>query len=395
MFCRQHGISVSVFYKIRSLAKARGAEVVVAPPAQRQAVNRTDPAVERAALVIRAELKAQGWDYGPLSVAATMRRRGLRAPSRATLARIFTRHGDVVPQPKKKPRSAFHRFVDPLPNGTWQLDGTTWQLDGDAGSRVIFQVEDDHSRMVMASHVALTENSDDAITVVQQAIFRYGVPVRFLTDNHTALNQHRRGRIAQLEGYLQGLGVRTISGLPYKPTTQGKNERLHQTLQRFLEAHRPVTTTEQLESLLAEFEDHYNSERAHQSLDMAADQTPAEAYHATPAAPPPEPARPTPPTPVSRPTGWADREVHPGGRLSINNYRIYVGRRWTGQTLHILSTVTSTGITIAVFDPDGTHIGTVDAPPQTGYTQFLSLAPSPMTRTRKRRTPETQTPTPR
>ena len=44
--------------------------------------------------------------------------------SRASIARILTRHGRVVPAPKKKPKSAYIRFQAEQPNETWQSDFT-------------------------------------------------------------------------------------------------------------------------------------------------------------------------------------------------------------------------------------------------------------------------------
>ena len=111
------------------------------------------------------------------------------------------------------------------------------------------QVEDDHSRFILASHVARAETAEAAISVVATAISRHGAPAKFLTDNGTAFNQSRRGNVSQLETFLRRQGVTPITGRPSKPTTQGKNERLHQTVQKFLDAHRPIRTTARLVEL--------------------------------------------------------------------------------------------------------------------------------------------------
>lgn len=67
---------------------------------------------------------------------------------------------------------------------------------------------------------------------LQKGITAHGVPQRLLTDNGAALNPSRRGAVGQLVTYVEALGVEAITGKPYKPTTQGKNERFHQTLNR-------------------------------------------------------------------------------------------------------------------------------------------------------------------
>ena len=386
-FCAEHHVSVAAFYKIRAQAARVGPEAVVVPASTAPArqAGRTPPDVEELALKVRADLARQGWDAGPISVASEMRKQGVTPPSRATLARIFTRRGVVTPQPDKKPRSAWHRFVYPDPNGCWQLDGTDYKLDNGL-SRCILQVEDDHSRQIMASLVARSENSDAAIAVVSEAIRRYGAPARFLTDNGTAFNQSRRGTQSRLERYLKKQGTEPITGRPSHPTTQGKNERLHQTLQKFLDAHRPIYTVERLTVLVNQFEDYYNNQRPHQGLGQP-DQTPAQAYQAKPKAlPAPEPitnkpvkprtpAAPTPTAPKWRrgpyhtfkgatPTGdpggrlEAARHVGSNGRISACGCFIYVGKHFAGQIVHIVFDDT----TIQVIDTNGVILGTTTRP---------------------------------
>ncbi|MCC6498234.1 MAG: transposase family protein, partial [Propionibacteriaceae bacterium] len=219
-FCREHGISRAEFYKVRARAKTEGKLAAVTPkqPVAKSVMGRTSQELETIALQVRAQLKKEGWDHGPLSVSAAMRRQGLTPPSRATLARIFTRHGVVTPEPAKRPRASYRRFRYPDPNGCWQLDGFEVRLDDEAGStRCVLQVEDDHSRFVLASHVARSETSEAAITVVATAIGRHGAPARFLTDNGTAFNQSRQGKTSQLEAYLRRQGVTPITGRPSKP----------------------------------------------------------------------------------------------------------------------------------------------------------------------------------
>lgn len=385
-FCRDHGVSRAEFYKLRARAKTEGplAVVTARQPVAKTARRRTSDEVEAIALAVRAQLAKQGWDHGPLSVQAAMRRQGSTPPSRATLARIFTRHGVVTPEPAKRPRAAYRRFRYPDPNGCWQLDGFEYRLDNEAGSRwCVLQVEDDHSRFILASHVAPTESGEAAITVVAKAVSRHGAPARFLTDNGKAFNQSRLGKTTQLEAYLMRQGVKPITGRPGKPTTQGKNERLHQTIQKFLDAHRPIRTPKRLAELVDQFDEFYNTQRVHQALEP--DQTPAQAYRALPKALPgpprpdlaPPATVPPPDTRHPRPWGmdrhqrgqrttsdtpgaprWADRRVSNSGRIHICHAKIYVGGRRAGQTLHVLFDAT----TIEVYDTDGALIGTVPHP---------------------------------
>src|SRR5699024_5247161 len=109
------------------------------------------------------------------------------------------------------------------------------------------------------------ENSADAQRVLERAIHEHGAPQELLSDNSSAFNQLRQGKIGSVEIFLASRGTMPISGLPGRPTTQGKNERSHQTLTRFLDANRPATL-EQLRARLVRFREHYNNRRPHQAL---------------------------------------------------------------------------------------------------------------------------------
>lgn len=267
-FCAEHGISRKTFYAIRARARTEGQAAALEPRSRRP---RTSPAkisdeVEQQAVGVRAALESSGLDHGPISVHDKMLAVGMTpVPSVASLARIFRELGVARVEPRKKPRSAWRRFVYPAPNACWQLDATEYVL---AGGRkcVIFQLEDDHSRLAVASHVATGETSEAAIVVFGKGVAARGIPQRLLTDNGSALNQARRGIISQLTAHATELGVEAITGKPYKPTTQGKNERFHQTLFRYLDKQPLAATIDELQEQVDRFDHLYNTARPHQGL---------------------------------------------------------------------------------------------------------------------------------
>ena len=257
-------------------------------------VQAISPAVEDLAVAIRKELADQGWDHGPVTVRHRLQALGVAAPAVSTLARVFMRRGMVVPQPRKRPRSSYRRFTFAAVHECWQLDAFESRL-ADGTVRTVYQVLDDCSRFLLASHVSEGETSVGAIAVADKAIAAAGqAPCLFLTDNGTAFNASRRGRTSKLVVHLQALGTRPITGRPGHPQTQGKNERVHQTTQRWLRAQPVPETAEQLQRLLDDFDQQYNQHRAHQSLGL---RTPAQARAAGPVAIPPVP----PQAPASRP----------------------------------------------------------------------------------------------
>jgi transposase InsO family protein len=372
-FCQAAGVSRSRFYEIRSRVRLEGPLAAMSPRPRRYVdphPQATPAAIEDLAVAIRKDLADQGLDHGPVTVRWQLQQLGVSAPAASTLARIFTRHGMVVPQPQKRPRSSYRRFEFAMVHECWQLDAFEWPLTTACGRPgplcLIYQVLDDRSRFELATHVGppgVGENSTDAIAVIDKALTLAGQPpCLLLTDNGVAFNQTRIGRTSKLVTHLELLGCRPITGRPGHPQTQGKDERIHQTLQRWLRAH-PAETPAQLQVVVDAFDEHYNHHRPHQSLGM---RTPAQAMATGPIAIPPQPTTP----PATRPGSAATVRhytVAKNGNLKIRRdnvqLAIQMGLPAGGSTV----TVVSTAATINVFDHTGHHLRTVTLVPGQRY----------------------------
>lgn len=361
-FCAEHSISRKTFYVIRKRALVEGQAAALEPRSRRPKSSPTTIAddVKRQAVAVRAALEASGLDHGPISVHDKMLTLKMTpVPSIAALARIFRETGVARNEPRKKPRAAYRRFVYPAPNACWQLDATEYVL---AGGRkcVIFQLIDDHSRYAVASHAAIGETSRDAIRVVRKAIKRHGVPQRLLSDNGAALNPSRRGIVGQLVEYVTRLGVEPITGKPYKPTTQGKNERFHQTLFRYLDKQPIARNLRELQAQVDAFDHVYNIERGHQALPGRI--TPLQAWEATPRATPPRPRpvkrkpnEPLPPAPSPNGRvrdGIRVATVHPNGSIKARGCIFNISYALRGTDVFVLYEAAG----IMVFDDRGTLI---------------------------------------
>ena len=226
---------------------------------------------------------------------------------------------------------------------------------------MIFQLIDDHARYAVASHVAGSETAEAAIVVVDKGIAVHGVPQRLLSDNGVALNPIRRGVIGQLFAHVTSLGVEAITGKPYKPTTQGKNERFHQTLFRWLDKQPIAETLAQLQEQVDRFDVIYNTERPHQALPGRI--TPQQAWNATPKA---EPPRPRPDnlqralprhTPATAPNSRATNEVRAtrirgNGTVKVRGVLFQTSSTLAGQNVHVVYEHDS----VLFFDETGTLI---------------------------------------
>lgn len=362
-FCRENAISRSQFYEVRSRARAEDLTAVLVSRSRRprSSPNAISLEVEDLAVRLRKQLADDGWDCGPKSVRHELTRLGVSAPSAATLARIFVRRGLVDPQPQKRPRSSWKRFTFPAPNSCWQLDASPWELL-DGTEVAIFQVLDDHSRRLLASLAASGETSQAALAVVGLALQRFGVPQLFLTDNGAALNPTRRGRVGQLESYLRSLGVKPITARPNHPQTCGKNERVHQTLKRYLRARPRAANLIELQAQLDAFDEHYNLRRPHQALQG---QTPERVWRATTIATRPDlPATTTTTTTRARAViAVTQPKTDSKGKVCVGTRSIQIGWEHAGSRILALRQ----GDHVDLFTQTGTHIRSVDFQPERRY----------------------------
>lgn len=270
-FCSRLKISRRSFYNIRNRYQ-QDANAALHPRSSAPITARRtyDESITSTLLSIRARLKAQGWEYGPISI----RFEGISTgeltapiPSVSTIARLLRAAGAVESNPKKRPKSSVVRFQRGQAMEMWQIDGFIYTLhDTDLTRVTIYQILDDATRFDVGTCVfPANENSVDARTALEQAIAHFGAPHELLSDNGSAFNRMRQGYVGSLESYLATVGCLSITGKPGHPQTQGKNERSHRTLFRFLQAHQPHTL-EECAHYIEQFRDHYNNRRPHQGL---------------------------------------------------------------------------------------------------------------------------------
>ncbi|NUR97619.1 MAG: IS481 family transposase [Kribbellaceae bacterium] len=284
----RYGVHRAWVYKLKARYLAEG-EAAFEPRSRRP---KTSPRATPAATVelvlrLRKQLAEAGLDAGADTIGWHLdHHHGVRL-SRATIHRILTRAGAVVPEPGKRPRSSYLRFAAEQPNECWQSDFTHYRLRGGRDVEIISWL-DDHSRYAL--HVSVHPRITGPIVTAsfRETVAEYGVPASTLTDNGmvytTRLSGGRGGRNG-LETELRRLNVVQKNSRPNHPTTCGKVERFQQTLKKWLRA-QPIqpTTVAELQALLDVFVDEYNHRRPHRSLPHRA--TAAAAYTARPKAGP-------------------------------------------------------------------------------------------------------------
>lgn len=254
--------------------------------------NATQPATIELVLRLRKELTQAGHDAGAETIGWHLLHDHRIQLPRATIHRILLRHGQVTPDPSKRPKSSYLRFAAEQPNETWQSDFTHYRLtnlDASPGMDVeILTWLDDHSRYALhiSAHVRVT--GPIVLAAFRETAGQHGHPASVLTDNgmvYTTRFAGGRGGRNHLEFELRELNITQKNSRPNHPTTCGKVERFQQTLKRWLRRQRvQPTTIAELQALLDRFAVEYNTARPHRSLPHSA--TPATIYTARPKAVP-------------------------------------------------------------------------------------------------------------
>jgi transposase InsO family protein len=248
----------------------------------RSSPRRTPDEVRERIIALRAGLSGQGLDAGPLTIAWHLGREGLTVPSTSTIRRILHAAGLIVPEPHKRPRSSWLRFEAGAPNELWQSDVTHWRL-ADGIEVEICSWLDDHSRYLLGCTAVRRVAGDDVVATFTLAGEEHGWPAATLTDNGAVYTSRFTGGRNGFEYLLAYLGIRQKNGAPGHPQTQGKIERFHQTLKRWLGQQTAARTLAELQAQLEAFREVYDEQRPHRALGR---RTPAEAYRATPRAHP-------------------------------------------------------------------------------------------------------------
>jgi transposase InsO family protein len=242
--------------------------------------GRTPDVVSARIVALRTELSARGLDAGPVTIGWHLGREGLASPSTSTIRRILHAAGLIIPAPRKRPRSSWIRFEASAPNELWQSDFTHWRL-ADGTEVEILDWLDDHSRYLLAVTAFRRVAGDDVVATFVAAADEHGWPAATLTDNGAVYTSRFTGGRNGFEYLLAYLGIRQKNGAPGHPQTQGKIERLHQTLKRWLERQPAARTVAELQAQLDAFRLAYNEHRPHRAIGRI---TPGEAYRATPRA---------------------------------------------------------------------------------------------------------------
>ena len=210
--------------------------------------------------------------WGPRTIAHYLGREGVSpVPGRSSIHRCLLRHRLIDPQKRKRKREDYRRWEREHAMELWQMDVMGGVKLTDGRELKLVSGIDDHSRFCVSARLVWRATARPVCEALLEAISRYGAPQQILTDNGKVFT----GRFGTGAGLVlfdricREHDVRHLLTAPRSPTTTGKVERFHWTLQREFLAGRAFASLEEAQAELDAWVEEYNAERPHQSLGMA------------------------------------------------------------------------------------------------------------------------------
>jgi transposase InsO family protein len=285
--------------------------------------------------VLICEMRRRNPGWGPRRIEFELNKSGVSPmPSRSAIYRAIKRANLIDPLSRRRRDEKFKRWERAAPMELWQFDvvGGIYLTDG-TELKCLTGV-DDHSRFCVSAGLMRRANSKSVCDHLQRSLDRYGCPQEMLTDNgkvFTGRFNSQKDVEVLFDKICRENGIEHLLTAPRSPTTTGKIERFHRTLRTEFLMEKRFESFDHAQTQLDLFVDHYNTQRPHQSLDMA---TPWSKF--TVAAPV---VRAESTTPNALPAGtWAARRIGGNGVISIAWQQISVGKHRAGQDVDVLIT---------------------------------------------------------
>jgi len=214
-----------------------------------------------------------GW--GPRQLAARL------GHPHATVSKTLKRNG--CSRRERPPREPANRYEWPCPGDLLHMDSTSYArferpghaVTGDrrtsgaemraaVGYEYAHAVVDDHSRLAYAELLP-NERADTVVAFTERALAFFAqhgiIAKRLMTDNAWCYTHSRRFR-----ELLARRGIRHLTTQPYRPRTNGKVERFHQTMAREWAYGLTYRSHRHRAAALPHWLHHYNTRRPHSSL---------------------------------------------------------------------------------------------------------------------------------
>jgi transposase InsO family protein len=175
---------------------------------------------------------------------------------------------------KKGPAKGARRFEAKRPGEMWQMDVAYVYLRKIPVLYLVVII-DDHSRYCVAAKLCRNQQAETLIAVLHHAVLEHGRPEKLLSDQGSGFYSWS-GEQTRFEEYLDDQEIEHLVAEPHSPQTQGKVERLIQTIRKELLRKVKFASFAEAQSQIQSFVQRYNLERPHQGIQG---KRPADRFH--------------------------------------------------------------------------------------------------------------------
>lgn len=187
-------------------------------------------------------------------------------PSASAMGEILRRRGLTRPVRRRRravPSAQPFERCD-RPNATWCIDFKgKFRLEDGNWCHVLTLV-DAYSRYLLRSEALLEPNGRLVERVCDSAFLEFGLPKAMRSDNGPPFASTGPGGLSALSVWWLKLGIRLERIQPGKPQQNGRQERLHRTLEEVVAA--PARDVRAQQRALDDWRREYNEERPHEAL---------------------------------------------------------------------------------------------------------------------------------
>jgi len=198
--------------------------------------------------------------FGPSQVRNQLRRQGITISTRSVQGLMETNGYQGIR--KKRDNKKSQRFEATRPLELVQMDILEFFIH--KLKVYLLLLLDDFSRFILGFRLSTETSIDLVISVVQEAIDRYGKMEEVLSDRGFVFYSWRGAN--RFERYLELEGIHQTHASPHHPQTLGKIEAANKQIQKELIRRKEFKGVEEAEEAIKEWVETHNYKRTHQGL---------------------------------------------------------------------------------------------------------------------------------
>lgn len=274
--CRHEGVCRKTFYAWHKRLREASYDIQALknrPRGCRISPKRTARSIEEDLCRIRKEFGGAG---GRIAVSILRRRTGVKI-AHSTADRIFARSRLVDPYKTKEINPHTKLYASQNPMDRAQVDSVGLKIDDEHGNRLYAITAIDCCSRLAYLHCCREKSTEEARRALEHFLETVGEPKLVQTDNGVEFTyrfvsranprRQKEERYAPFEQLLAERGIRHFLIKPRTPEHNGKVERFHRTLIRYIR-HQDLDSQpyDRIEKALQKFVRFYNEERPHSSL---------------------------------------------------------------------------------------------------------------------------------